>query len=169
MGLYDDLWGCEKEEYLSTPEILFTAFKEEIEKLEDKYNELHNKLVTMEENKANRKQEDWIPLDLLNGWENVNTASYVIPAYMIDSFGFVHLRGVLNKGTNPIVAVLPEGYRPQKLEFFTNSTNLTRANQVRNFYVANNGNIYAYAYNQPDTTGDITISLSGTTFQVGGL
>lgn len=168
MGLYDELWGCEKEEYLSSPEILFTAFKEEIEKLERKYEELDNKLVIMDENKANKKQEEWIPLDLLNGWENVNTTSYVTPSYMIDSFGFVHLRGILHKGINQIVAVLPNGYRPQKFEFFTNSTNLTKLNQVRNFYVGNDGNIYAYAYNRPESIGDITITLSGTTFQVGG-
>ena len=63
-------------------------------------------------NYAKKAQEAWIAPTLLNGWTNLG-GSYPTAAYMKDSMGFVHLKGMVKGGVNStIIFVLPVGYRP---------------------------------------------------------
>ena len=57
--------------------------------------------------------QDWIPLPLLNGWQNFG-GEYDTPAYMKDPFGFVHVKGLALHPSNRLlpIATLPIGYRP---------------------------------------------------------
>ena len=58
---------------------------------------------------------------LLNDWQNYNTDLYKGASYYKDSFGVVHLAGMIAGGTTTAgtgVFVLEEGYRPTKTEIF---------------------------------------------------
>lgn len=63
--------------------------------------------------KANKVQEDWVSPTLLSGW--IHNASYSPPGYLLNSLGFVELRGGVENGVtgagNP-VWILPIGRRP---------------------------------------------------------
>lgn len=51
---------------------------------------------------------------LTNGWANFG-APYQSAGYVKDSFGFVHLRGMVNAGTVGLaIFTLPANYRPQR-------------------------------------------------------
>lgn len=57
-------------------------------------------------------QEPWQTPTLLNGWTNYGTFLNAA-GYWKDSFGVVHLRGVIRNGTSgSFIFVLPSGYRP---------------------------------------------------------
>lgn len=58
---------------------------------------------------------------LLNGWSNFNPETYKEASYFKDSFGVVHLAGMISGGTTTAgtgLFTLPEGYRPSKTEIF---------------------------------------------------
>jgi hypothetical protein len=63
--------------------------------------------------------EAWIALPLATGWTNLG-GEYETAAYYKDPFGIVHIKGVVNHGSNrnATVATLPTGYRPPLSEFF---------------------------------------------------
>lgn len=70
--------------------------------------------------KANKKQEDWIELDLLNGW--LDTGFGREPSYRLDEFGVLHMKGLATGGTSTngtIVGYLPIGRRPNSIRYFT--------------------------------------------------
>lgn len=69
-------------------------------------------------------QESWQVPTLLNGWIDYGDV-YNPTGYWKDSFGVVHLRGLVKSGTmNQNIFVLPSGYRPQYKEIqFSNSDN----------------------------------------------
>lgn len=56
-------------------------------------------------------QEAWQTPTLLNGWAHLG-APWSPPGYFKDSLGFVHLRGVFQRGSGQSLFVLPAGYRP---------------------------------------------------------
>lgn len=58
--------------------------------------------------KANKAQENWKTLTLINGW----TVDTYAVRFFKDDFGFVHLQGRLKGGTDDVIGVLPVGYRP---------------------------------------------------------
>jgi hypothetical protein len=67
--------------------------------------------------KADKTQSPFIAPTLLNSWVAYDSV-HVAPSYMKDEFGFVHIRGVIKSGTNPLVFTLPAGYRPLKSIIF---------------------------------------------------
>jgi len=67
-----------------------------------------------------KTQQAWIDIsEFLNSWINYG-ALYANASYMKDSFGFVHLRGLIKNGTVAAPAfTLPVGYRPAYQMDFT--------------------------------------------------
>jgi hypothetical protein len=64
-------------------------------------------------------QEAWITPTLINSWVDYNSGNYGDPGYMIDTLGYVHLKGLVKNGTATAnVFVLPAGYRPEKRLIF---------------------------------------------------
>jgi hypothetical protein len=60
----------------------------------------------------------WLAPTLINSWAATG-APDVVPGYMKDSLGFVHLRGSITGGVNGTVAfTLPTGYRPSATHQF---------------------------------------------------
>ena len=96
--------------------------------------------------KANKKQEAWITPTLLNGW--VEQSSPQTPGYMKDEFGFVHFRGCIKGGTNPLVFNLPEGYRPEATRRFpaTSGDSTIQNMTINDSLVQIRGNPSAYTY-----------------------
>lgn len=67
-------------------------------------------------------QMTWIQITaFLNGWSNLGS-TFARAAYMLDTQGFVHLRGLIlnaaGQGPNIPAFVLPVGFRPAKQEAF---------------------------------------------------
>lgn len=65
------------------------------------------------------KVEAWQSPTLLNGWVNYNTSSFNPAGYFKDSFGVVHLRGLIKDGSvtaGTVLFNLPAGYRPYRRE-----------------------------------------------------
>jgi hypothetical protein len=59
---------------------------------------------------------DWHTPTMLNSW----AAGGVVPGYLKDPMGFVHIRGLVFNGTNGLAAfTLPAGYRPAGQAFFS--------------------------------------------------
>lgn len=68
--------------------------------------------IVLPENMSSRP---WTDLSLLNSWAGISGTgtTYPTPGYVVDHGGFVHLRGMLEGGTNGSVAfVMPFGVRP---------------------------------------------------------
>lgn len=69
---------------------------------------------------AKKTQENWIKATLLNGYSHFDSidSTYTGLYYMIDEFGFVHIRGAV-RGTsatiNTTMFVLPSAYRPSQI------------------------------------------------------
>lgn len=69
--------------------------------------------------------EDWITPTLVNGWMPYS-AAYNTEGYYKDSFGVVHLRGLIKNGTTTpgtTLFTLPVGYRPVTRELLGTITN----------------------------------------------
>lgn len=67
-------------------------------------------------------QEAWITPTLLNGWVNFG-GIYETVAFMKDSIGFIHLKGMIKSGNIDSVAfILPTGYRPSKEQYLVGLT-----------------------------------------------
>lgn len=68
-------------------------------------------------------QEAWIAPTLTNSWVYYG-APFSTAGYMIDSLGFVHLKGLLKSGTvNAAMFTLPAGYRPERQMIFATICN----------------------------------------------
>jgi hypothetical protein len=75
---------------------------------------------------AKKQQDAYIPAVFQNAWINYGN-NYSEAGYMLDEFGFVHLRGMIYNGILAKAAfLLPEGMRPAKiLRFSTQAHNGT--------------------------------------------
>ena len=67
------------------------------------------------------EQEPWQVADLQNAWQNYG-AGYNPAGYFRDSLGIVHVRGLVRRGSSPIILTLPIGYRPQYRQLFAVET-----------------------------------------------
>lgn len=67
------------------------------------------------------RQKDWRNIPLINGWRR-HSERYNPPQYFKDTFGIVHLRGLVEGGNDEIIGVLPEGFRPSHRELHVVST-----------------------------------------------
>lgn len=66
--------------------------------------------------KANKKQEDWITPDLLNGWQQWNSDNYYPEiGFKKDDMKIVSIKGMLTNTSNDTIFVLPVGYRPSRI------------------------------------------------------
>jgi hypothetical protein len=68
-------------------------------------------------NTANVAAVSYSALSLVNGW--VNNSSFNITGYYKDQFGFVHLTGLVQSGSNTLIGTLPAKYCPSKIQRFT--------------------------------------------------
>jgi len=107
------------------------------------------------EQKANKRQGDWIEPTLLNGWINFG-APFAGCSYFKDNFGIIHLRGVVKSGViGQAFYNLPVGYRP--------SANIDVASCSNNAFcvitIEANGNIFPLSGNNQ------WVSLAGITFR----
>ena len=92
--------------------------------------------------KASITQEAWITPTLTNGWTLQNDG-YYNAQYMIDSLGFVHLRGLITGGANDSVCFsLPEGYRPSRLINYVTQSN----NNYATVFVYASGSVVVHSY-----------------------
>lgn len=107
-------------------------------------------------------QEIWQTPTLTNGWIHYGsdgTGTYNAASYWRDSFGVVHLRGLIKSGTIAQAAfTLPAGYRPPARELF-----LTFSGNPNPIYgrldIAPNGQVL------PWFGGNAYFSLDGVTFR----
>lgn len=78
-------------------------------------------LLTLVNTKANITQEAWITPTLLNSWTGV---AGQMPFYMIDQFGFVHVKGTVTGGTAfSAIMTFPNGYKTLSTRSFATSAN----------------------------------------------
>ncbi|EON72257.1 collagen-like protein [Lysinibacillus sphaericus] len=105
--------------------------------------------------KANKRQEDWISLPLINDFENVVG---VLSTYK-DEFDTTHIYGVIKnpKATgNKIAWSMPVGYRPASNYY--NLCIFTNKNQIGTFSIATNGDVTIG--DRPSTDTNIVIDIS---------
>lgn len=88
-------------------------------------NNMENGIYNNDVNKANRTQENWNDLVLVEGWVNTSTGAETAQ-YMKDEFGFVHIKGFIQNGNTAagswICSPLPVGYRPEASGIYTTYT-----------------------------------------------
>src|SRR5699024_3344132 len=81
--------------------------------VEDVSDRVDNKVDASElELYAKKEQEDWIEPTMLNGWRGLSNPIFQPVRYMKDNLGFVHIDGAFLDGVEPVIFVLPVGYRP---------------------------------------------------------
>ena len=118
--------------------------------------EIFTEITDYADTKANKTQEDWVAPTLLNSW--VNDGGYVLAGYFKDSFGLVHLKGVIKNGTiSATIFTLPVGYRPSNTVLFMTLSN----NAVGRISIASSGVVVL------DNGQNQFISLDGLCFRVG--
>lgn len=78
---------------------------------------------SVQDSKADIAQESWIAPTLLNSWVDFG-GGYETAGYMIDTLGFVHLKGIVKSGTS-VTAIfnLPLGYRPSERPILSTYSN----------------------------------------------
>ena len=66
--------------------------------------------------KANRKQEEWKTLPLINGWSSESTYWGYDVKFFKDTIGIVHIDGYVDgsNSTNGTLGYMPVGYRPSR-------------------------------------------------------
>lgn len=109
-------------------------------------------------------QEGWHDLPLQNGWQVYGLPWTIHPGYFRDKNGIVHLHGLIKGGAIGyvngqevgLIAVLPDGYRPEYRELFTVMTGLDNVGRCD---VDTDGKIYARKGN------NAWFSLDGITFR----
>jgi len=103
----------------------------------------------------------WQTPTLLNGWVNFGSG-YNSAGYWKDSFGVVHLRGLIKSGTataGTVIFTLPAGYRPPAIE-------LLQVQCYTSTYVIGRVDIQSGGNVVFQTGGNTFLSLDGLTFRV---
>lgn len=112
-------------------------------------------------NKDQKKAEEaWTPVTFVNSWVNFGSGSQTC-AYMKDSLGFVHLKGLMKSGSLSVPAfTLPAGYRPALIARFVTIANGSWAP----IDLSNTGTLIVYAGGSGSNTS-LSVSLDGITFR----
>lgn len=85
-------------------------------------------------------QQAWQSLALQNSWANFG-APYANAAYMKDSLGFVHLKGLVKSGASgSTIFTLPAGYRPSETHYIPGLSN----DAVSSMTIAADGTVKAF-------------------------
>ena len=100
-------------------------------------------------------EEPWQTPSLLNGWVTYDNG-YNPPGYFKDSFGIVHLRGLVKDGVRTTIFTLPVGYRPAFREL---QAVLTWGNTIGQLDIQTNGQVLMNLGN------NAWFSLDGVTFR----
>lgn len=116
--------------YASIPQLTGsyeTTLKNVVDRLVEGEAQLAERVGVLESVKASKypAPPQWIAATLLNNWTNYNSA-VESTGYMKDSYGFVHLRGLIRAGVTTFetaIFYLPVGYRPKKLKVYTVASN----------------------------------------------
>lgn len=91
-----------------------------------------------------------------NSWVNFS-AAYSTCAFMKDSLGFVHLKGMVKSGSvNAVIFTLPTGYRPALINYFPAIAN----DLFAEIQVHNDGTI-----KMPVSGSNVYATLNGITFK----
>lgn len=99
--------------------------------------------------------ENWNSPTYTNSWIDYG-GTFAPGAYYKDSFGVVHLRGLIKNGSTGLAAfTLPLGYRPSSEELFTSVTNLG----VGSINITTSGQVI------PSSLGNGYVTLSGISFR----
>jgi hypothetical protein len=118
---YNDLIG-----YFSTAreqfEVEITKLRNELNQQKAEFNVtiggLRNEVNQLRSSLSNIPQQGWQKPNLLTTWEEYG-GSWNKSGYFKDSFGIVHLRGLVRKGAvGSVIFTLPAGYRPARKELF---------------------------------------------------
>ena len=119
---------------------------------------MESRLQSQLTSKANKVQESWITPTLWNGWI---PGVFGTPQYMLDEFGFVHLRGSIKNGVVGQAAfALPTGYRPSIIKGWISIDGYESFNT--GFITTTSG---SFTPNKLNTNGDTC--LDNITFKVG--
>lgn len=125
-GLYQWDSGDQKQ-------ITIDSMAENAQKVEDILTGFENDINSLNENKMERLQKEWIPLELQNGFTAYGS-NYETPSYRINEVGDVQVKGLIrcpeNVENTTVIAVLPEGYRPPKSKVYLVSGNSGGAKDV---------------------------------------
>ena len=119
---------------------------------------LHKKVL--DRMTSHSKSNIWYDPSLENNWVTYSASSYNNPQYMIDSDGFVHLRGLLKNGdaASDDMFSLPAGFRPIERNLFVSYSN---AGACR-IDVDTDGDVWAQTNGSTGWT-----SIDGITFEGG--
>ena len=94
--------------------------------------------------KANKQQDTWTNLTLLNGWLNFEEQESRLSFYK-DQFGRVYLRGSIKSGATSagtVIATIPAGSRPESICIYAPPTrNASSVWSMGNIYITTDGNI----------------------------
>ncbi|MCK4828681.1 hypothetical protein KA005_73805 [bacterium] len=103
--------------------------------------------------------EDWIAPNLLTSWVNYG-GTWAPAGYCKDSFGIVHLKGLIKNGTiGEDIFILPAGYRPEDyVAFATISSDGSE--------ILSRCTIYSDGSVKAASGGNTWFNLSGITFRI---
>ena len=114
--------------------------------------------------KANSAQEEWHEVGalgepaFLNSWANYGV-SEATAAYMKDSMGFVHIKGLIKSGIGAVIFTLPSGYRPVANPIFVTATNNGTTTLFGAVQVLTDGRVFAL------TGSNTWFSFAGISFK----
>jgi len=104
-------------------------------------------------------QEAWRPVTFQNAWTNFDVNAYNSAGCMLDSQGFVHLRGLVKNGQQgTTIFTLPSGLTPEKRQLFAVQTS---PNAIGRVDVLSTGEVLVVMGNSG------WVSLDGLTFRAG--
>ena len=119
----------------------------------------------------------WFNFELLFGFLPAHIPQYLVPGYMIDELGFVHLRGaVTHNGSDgggnaaSYIARVPPLYRPERSQHDTTVVTVGgtgMGNTASRFYIAGPGSTHGYMTANGMGSGSGWINLSGISWWVG--
>lgn len=116
------------------------------------------------ENPAIPVQEAWKVPALLNNWANFG-GNFNAVGYWKDSFGVVHLRGLVKSGTpESVIFTLPVGYRPPSYEVFATTGSTAMGAQMARVDVQTDGSVVAKGFLSTNGTATF-LSVDGITFR----
>lgn len=118
------------------------------------------------DNPAITVQEAWKTPTLVNNWSNYELG-FNPCGYWKDSFGVVHLRGLVKNGAiGSVLFTLPTGYRPANTEGFPVLRFIATGTEIGRVDVSNSGVVVCQPFLAASTATVLYMFLDGATFRV---